>query len=121
MVLVFFLTGLFHFFLFLFRLVNLKQIDSQIFLQQNGFIRAKEVLHFRTRGLIGNNTQVQIIKCKECLFMDLGGVVVKEVYWRKLKVQSIVTFHWLSCGSLPLAELLLGEEDCFSSAAEVIN
>lgn len=46
--------------------------------------------------------------------MDMGGAVISEEYWKKLKVRSIVNFHWLSHCSLPLAELLLGEEESSS-------
>lgn len=39
-----------------------------------------------------------------------------RVYWRKLKILSIVTFHWLSYGSLPLVVLLLSKEESFLPA-----
>lgn len=34
-----------------------------------------------------------------------------SIHWRKLKVGSIVTFRWPSYSSLPLVELLLGDEE----------
>ena len=37
----------------------------------------------------------------------------QKVHWRKLEVQSVVAFHWLSCDSLSLAELLPGKEKFF--------
>lgn len=54
------------------------------------------------------------------LFYKLGrGCSKQRVYWRKLKVLSVVTGHWLSGGRLPLAELLLGEAESFLPPAEV--
>lgn len=44
-----------------------------------------------------------------------------RAHWRKLKVQSIVTFHWLSYDLLPLAELFLGKEESFLPLAEVVS
>lgn len=55
--------------------------------------------------------------------MDLGGAVVKEegVHWRRLKVPSVVTFHRLSHGRLPLAELLLDQEESFLLPVDVVK
>ena len=55
-------------------------------------------------------------------FYGLGrGCSKGRVHWRKLKVQSIVTFHWLRDGGLPLAELLLGKEDFFHPPVQVVE
>ena len=42
-----------------------------------------------------------------------GAVINKKVHWRKLGIQSMVTFHQLSCDSLSLDELLPGKEKIF--------
>ena len=57
-------------------------------------------------GLFGNNKELQYVRSRshgkphqspeKLLFADLGGALVEgRVHWRKLKAQSIVTFHWL--------------------------
>lgn len=53
--------------------------------------------------------------------MDLGGAVLNEESIGGNKVYSIVTFYWLSYGSLPLAELLLGKKESFLPPAEVVK
>ena len=37
------------------------------------------------------------------------GHYKQKVHWSKLGAQSVVAFHWLSCDSLSLLGLLLGE------------
>lgn len=49
--------------------------------------------------------------------MDVGGNVNNESI---LKVKRIVTFHWLSYGSLPLVEPLMGKREILSLSAEVM-
>ena len=46
------------------------------------------------------------------------GCYKQNVYWRKLGVHSMVNFHWLSCESLWLVELLPGKEKFFLPPAE---
>lgn len=54
------------------------------------------------------------------LFYRFGRGCCKErVHWRKLKVQIVMTFHWLRHGSLPLAELLPGKKKFFLPIVEV--
>lgn len=79
----------------------------------------------RKISLLQNNKELQVSLCylmvnyteatetNECFFMDLGGGIVNNE--SILKVKGIVTFHWLSYGSLPLAELLLGKGEILSS------
>lgn len=54
-------------------------------------------------------------KKRETLFHGGEGEVGKaykhKVRWSKLGVWSIVAFNWLSCDSLSLARLLLGEKE----------
>lgn len=74
-------------------------------------------LQFRVHssmGLIRKHIQVQRNKGEE-FFYDLGGAVVNErrVHWRKLKVPSIVTFHWLTYGSLPLMSCYWARRNLF--------
>ena len=58
------------------------------------------------------NKHLEVLKNKrQMLFYGLGGACKLSIHWRELKVPSVVTFHWLSYGSLPLAELLLGREE----------
>lgn len=48
-----------------------------------------------------------------CFYRGNGGLrgdVVNRVHWRKMRVRSIVAFHWLNYNSLSLAEWLLGQE-----------
>ena len=55
------------------------------------------------------------------VFYGLGrGCCQGRVHWRKLKVQSRVTFYWLSYGNLPLPGLLLGRGESFLLPAEVL-
>lgn len=59
-----------------------------------------------------NYVKVLRNKGEELLFYGLGrGCCKQRVHWRKLRVQSVVTFHWPSYGGPPLAELLLGQEE----------
>lgn len=54
--------------------------------------------------------------------MDLGRAAVnQESIGGKLQGGSRVTFHWLSYGHLPLAELSLGKEESFLPPAEVVS
>lgn len=57
-------------------LVDLKQIDSQIFLQENGFNWEHKELQLG-KCLMANRTQVWK-KIEECSSMDLAGAVVHE-------------------------------------------
>ena len=41
------------------------------------------------------------------------GCYKPQIHWRKLRVQSIVAFHWLSCDNLSLAEMLPSKEKIF--------
>lgn len=52
------------------------------------------------------------------LFYGLGRSCA---HWRKLKDGSVVTFRWLGYGSLPLAELLLGQKESFLPPAEATS
>lgn len=53
------------------------------------------------------------------LFYGLGRSCCKgSIHWRKLKVGSIVTFHWPSYSGFPWVELLLGEKESFLPARE---
>ena len=84
--------------------VDLKKSDSRTVLQ-------KKWLYSETKNysLTANHMPVHRNKGLECSFVVFKGAVVNRVLWRKLQVQSIETFYWLSCGSLPLAELLPGQ------------
>ena len=63
-----------------------------------------------------NHVEAQRNTGEECSFMDLGGDVVKEESTDRHKVWSILTFHWLSYGSLPpIGWALTGQEGVFSS------
>lgn len=54
--------------------------------------------------------------------MDLGGDRCKgKIHCRKPKVRTTKTFHWLSCGSLPLAELFPGKDESLPLAVEVVK
>lgn len=56
------------------------------------------------------------------VFYVLGRDPCKQrVHWRKLKVQSVVTFHWWSYGRLSLAELFLGKEESFLAPAATLK
>ena len=50
-----------------------------------------------------------------------GGCCKEGVHWRKLKVRSLGTFQWLTCGSLSLAELLLGEKESLLPPDKVVK
>lgn len=57
---------------------------------------------------------------RERLFTDVGGANWKgNIHWRKSKGPGIATAHWLSPGSLPMAELFLGNEKALLYPAEV--
>lgn len=58
---------------------------------------------------------------REMLFYELRRARCKQgVHWRKLKVQSLLSFHWPSHGRLPLAELLLVKEEPFPPAETAV-
>lgn len=82
--------------------VDLQQIGSQILLQQNGTIWVQQRIAIRDTLRNGKPPRENAEKQEKCFFIDLCK---QRVHWRKLKVESLVTFHWLTCGSLPLAEL----------------
>ena len=60
-------------------------------------------------------------KERELFYRGIGevktGCYKQKVHWRKLGVRSMVAFHWLSCDSLSLAELLPGKENNFLPSA----
>lgn len=75
-----------------------------------------------TFGLKTNHTLSQRNKGKKCSFMVLGVAVAKATKFptsEDTEVRSIETFHWLSPGSLPRAELSPGQEGSFLPPVEV--
>lgn len=87
-------------------------------------------------GLFGNNNELQFGTCGsngkspanqekqrgEMLFYERGrGSCKGGVRWRKLKVGSTVTFHWLSYGRLPQTERALSKEESFLPPAETVK
>ena len=66
---------------------------------------------WQTTGKSGEQSRVTFFYRGE---RGLGGAVItKRAHWRKLGVGSVVAFHWLSCGNLSMAGLLLGQEKFF--------
>lgn len=59
--------------------VNLKQIDNQIFFQQNVLFGNSKELQFRTCGLMANHKKLQRYKGEHCSFINLGGAIVNKV------------------------------------------
>lgn len=55
------------------------------------------------------------------LYADLGRAIVKEEFIEGNKFQSIVNFYWLSYGSIPPAQLLLGKKESFLFSVEVVQ
>ena len=79
-------------------------------------------------GLFGNNKKLPFRSCglrvhhksRETKLSHGLGRSYSKPRVIELKVPSIVTFHWLSYGSLPLAELLRGKEESFLLPAKVL-
>lgn len=71
-------------------LVDLKQIDSQVFLLQNGLIQNNKELQFETCGLMVNLVEAQRNKEEESLLWIRKSFYKERVHWRrvqKFKVQ----------------------------------
>lgn len=90
--------------------------DHQIFSQQSEFIQEQQ--RMAMWGMWSNGgpgTYKSRVTKEETALTDLGRAVVnEESLGGNWKVWSMVTFYWLSQGSLSLAELLLlGKEDSF--------
>ena len=66
---------------------------------------------------VGTLENLRLLCFKEQQLFSLSWLVTNEIsdliFLRKLEVWSIMAFHWLSCGSVSLAELLPGEEKFF--------
>lgn len=100
-------------------IVGLKQIDSQVFLRQNGFIWEQRILiwGFRPNGEPHPSPEKQR---RGMLVYGFGrGCYMSPLEGTESSKYS--DFSRLNYGFLPLAELLLDKEESFLPPAQVIK
>ena len=96
--------------------IDLKQIDRQRFLPQSWLICGPQRITIQDTQSKGEPRASPRKERRAMPFYGLGrGCCKGRVRWRKLTVGSMVTFHWLSYGSLPLAEVLGAGRNLFFS------
>ena len=96
-----------------FTFVDLKEIDSQLFLQQKWVYSGSKESRFWVCNH-GEPHANPLQQGKRNSFTEGSGswegYCKQRVHWKGLGVPSLVAFSWLSCDSLSLAELLLSQK-----------
>ena len=91
-------------------------MDSQIFLQQNGFTQEQKRIVTGDMRCVGKpSTSPEKKRTGNALLRPGWGAVLlyRKSPLEKTESSSAVTFHWLSYRRLPLVELFWGKEESF--------